>query len=1106
MLRVRTSFTGIIVNLLHSYMSSFSVMSLEKVTPSDIQHSAATQIWGCYRLVSEPRWLPTLPFTRFKPTRDFWGADDEEISEGGIPRVIVLGYDRLPMQPVAPPSPDYIPGPEDPQTPPVPQDEDEHEPMFIQGTLFMTTEYEDDETEDGPVDYPMDGGDDGDDDDGNSSGDDVDLEDEDEEEEHLAPANSAIVVPVDEPVFPPEGTEPVIPPPSTNITIGARITVRPQTSISLPPEVEVERLLAMTTPSPSPPISLSPPSAGERLVRSMTPPAHSSPLPMPSPLLPSSGCPTQIQTLRIASTQALIDAVTSALPSPPLPPLPPSLYIPPPVDCQGIDYGFVSTVDAEERRQGIRDVGYGIRDTWVDPAEAVPDIAPMTVGEVNTRVTELAELHEHDTQDLYALLEDAQDSRSRISQRVDMDSQRVDLLMGDRMTLQETVTHQELQTHRDHVYAHETHLQAHQTQLQLQGTLIQTQHQVHETRFQMQQAELAALRETDRRRQAQMAELLALREQQRRARQPGPEARIPDHQDASGDADSHIQKRESNTLVNNTTQTHDSPDPSKHDLTCSFVKTPHWKTEATVSHEDTTGTCKLWDSCFSMNFMKVSPLNFKGTEAFSVVGWTSGEIKKLEIELWNLKVKGNDVPAYIECFQKLTLVCTKFVANETKKVDKYISGLPDNIYGNVKSARPKMLNETIELANDLMDQKISHLCSKRKFDNKKEADDSSRNKHSRHSLPANQHLQDGRNVAQGIHIGDRRKDSLRGYLCKWCTKWCHLHHNGPCTQKCHKCNKVGYFARDCRSTGNTNVANTHKGNRAAPKGNGCFECGALGHFKRDCPKLKNKDGGNGNAQGWVYAVRNAEKRGNASGNPRCTMFVTDYPPRKVEDKSEEHARRKHLKAILELLKKEQLYAKFSKCEFWILKVQFLGHVIDSRGIHVDPAKRESIKDWASPKTPTKIRQFLGLEGYYRSVPILALPEGSEDFVVYCDASHKGLGVVLMQREKVIAYASRQLKVYEKNYTTHDLELGLQHILDQNELNMRQRRWLELLSDYDCDIRYHSGKANVVADALSRKEWTEPLRVRALVMTIGLNLPKQNLEAQIKALKTEKSCK
>ncbi|GKE99123.1 putative reverse transcriptase domain-containing protein, partial [Tanacetum coccineum] len=159
-----------------------------------------------------------------------------------------------------------------------------------------------------------------------------------------------------------------------------------------------------------------------------------------------------------------------------------------------------------------------------------------------------------------------------------------------------------------------------------------------------------------------------------------------------------------------------------------------------------------------------------------------------------------------------------------------------------------------------------------------------------------------------------------------------------------------------------------------------------------------------------------------------------------------------------------------------------------------PAKIESIKDWASPKTPTEIRQFLGLAGYYRSAPILALPKGSEDFVIYYDVSHKGLAAVLMQREKVIAYASRQLKVYEKNYTTHDLEL--------DELNMRQRRWQELLSDYDYDIRYHTGKANVMANALSRKERTEPLRVRALVMTIGLNLPKRILEAHIEALKTE----
>ncbi|GKA87781.1 putative reverse transcriptase domain-containing protein [Tanacetum coccineum] len=222
----------------------------------------------------------------------------------------------------------------------------------------------------------------------------------------------------------------------------------------------------------------------------------------------------------------------------------------------------------------------------------------------------------------------------------------------------------------------------------------------------------------------------------------------------------------------------------------------------------------------------------------------------------------------------------------------------------------------------------------------------------------------------------------------------------------------------------------------------------------------------------------------------------------------------HLKLILELLKKEELYAKFSKCEFWIPKVQFLGHVIDSQGLA--GYYRRFIEGFSKIAKPiTKLTQkkvkfewgdkqeiaFQLLKQKLCSAPILALPEGSEDFIVYCDASIKGLGAVLMQREKVIAYASRQLKIHEKNYTTHDLELGavvfalkiwrhylygtkctvftdhksLQHILNQKELNMRQRRWLELLSDYDCEIRYHPGKANVVADALSRKEREPPLR-------------------------------
>nr|GEV68798.1 hypothetical protein [Tanacetum cinerariifolium] len=613
-----------------------------------------------------------------------------------------------------------------------------------------------------------------------------------------------------------------------------------------------------------------------------------------------------------------------------------------------------------------------------------------------------------------------------------------------------------------------------------------------------------------------------------------------------------------------------------------------------------------------------------------------GEIKKLEIELWNLRVKGNDVAAYTQRFQELALMCTKFLDDETEKVDKYISGLPDNIHWNVMSARPKTLDETIELANDLMDQKL-RTYAERQNENKRKADDSPRNNQ--------QQPHKKQNVARAYTAGPGEKKVYTGDL-PLCTK-CNYHHTGQCAPKCGKCKRYGHTTMDCQN----------------------------------CPKLKNRGNGseNGVAQGRVYALggRDASPDSNvikgtflpnnryakilfdtgvdrsfvsttfsaliditpitleiyydvelADGkiigvntifrgctlnfmnhpfnidlmpvplgnrdNQReesrlkiisctkaqeylskgCDVFLAHITTKEAKDKSKakrledvpivkdflkvfpedlpgipparpvefqidlvpgavpvarapyrlapsevkelaeqlqelsdkgfirpalrpgssgliryhqlrvreedipktafrtryghyefqvipfgltnalankkEHE--EHLTLILELLKKEELYAKFSKCEFWIPKVQFLGHVIDSKGIHI----------------------------------------------------------------------------HEKNYTTHDLELGvvvfalkmwrhylygtrcivftdhksLQHILDQKELNMRQRRWLELLSDHHCDIRYHPGKANVVADALSGKERSRPLRVRALVITMGLNLPKKILEAQTEALKPE----
>nr|GEX89591.1 hypothetical protein [Tanacetum cinerariifolium] len=186
----------------------------------------------------------------------------------------------------------------------------------------------------------------------------------------------------------------------------------------------------------------------------------------------------------------------------------------------------------------------------------------------------------------------------------------------------------------------------------------------------------------------------------------------------------------------------------------------------------------------------------------------------------------------------------------------------------------------------------------------------------------------------------------------------------------------------------------------------------------------------------------------------------------------------HLRLVLELLRMEKLYAKFSKCEFWLEEVHFLGHVVNQNGIHVDPGKIEVVKNWKAPTTPSEIRSFLGLAEAFQTLKnnlceasILSLSDGVEDFVVYCDASNQGLGCVLMQRNK-------------------------------KELNMWQRRWIELFSDYECEIRYHPGKANVVTDALSRKERVKPKRVRAMVMTIQSGVKGMILAAQGEAFNQE----
>ncbi|GKD67222.1 hypothetical protein Tco_1309330, partial [Tanacetum coccineum] len=382
----------------------------------------------------------------------------------------------------APTSPDYVPGPKGPeQAPPSPD--------YVPGYVADSDLEED--SEDGPVDYPADRGDDDDDDDDSSDDDKEEEEASEEEEEHLAPADSVIAPIVDSvPFF--EETEPfetdesaATPPPPP---LGARISIRPQEPMPFPLKADVERLLSILLPPPSPLISPSPPF-------------------IPSPPLPPP-----------PSSLHLPPPVPTSLPLPlsPLPPLPASLSIPPPVDRREdipeaelpprkrlclttptsryevgesstaaprptgghrADYGFIGTMDAEIRRQRAEEVGYGIRDVWVDPTEAVEEVAPTTLKGVNARVTELAAVQEQDTQDIYAVIEDAQDRQTQLSQRVDV-------LIEDRQFHHETalLLDQEALASRE-AWAHSVglssavhyELQAYRTHTQIQDYRIASQ-------------------------------------------------------------------------------------------------------------------------------------------------------------------------------------------------------------------------------------------------------------------------------------------------------------------------------------------------------------------------------------------------------------------------------------------------------------------------------------------------------------------------------------------------------------------------------------------------------------------------------------------------------
>ncbi|GJW60945.1 putative reverse transcriptase domain-containing protein [Tanacetum coccineum] len=475
-----------------------------------------------------------------------------------------------------------------------------------------------------------------------------------------------------------------------------------------------------------------------------------------------------------------------------------------------------------------------------------------------------------------------------------------------------------------------------------------------------------------------------------------------------------------------------------------------------------------------------SAMDWKALKKMMTVKYCpKGEIKKLEIELWNLN-------------------------------------------GNVMSYQPKTMEKEIEFANDHMDQKVLTITKRQAKQKRKLEFNVGKNQ-------GNQQQNKRQNTWKAYTAGPgKKREYTRSFPL--CTK-CNYHHKGPCAPRCNKCKKIGHLARDwalqerlpkvkewkpCSLIDITPTTLDHYYDVELADGKiigintiirGCT-LNFLDHpFNINLMPVELGSFDVIIGMDWLskhHTIINCAEKivripwGNETlivhgdgmfmdlMNRVCKPYLDKFVIVFIDDiliyskNKKEHE--EHLKAILELLKKEELYAKFSKCQFWILKVQFLSHVIDSQGIHMDPAKIESIKDWASPNTPTEICQFLGLASYYRrfiegfSKITKPMTKLTQKKVAFEWGNMQEAAFQTLKNNLVFAQKIWRHYLYGTKCTVYTDDKSLQNILDQKELNMRQHRWLELLSDYNCEIRYHPRKANVVAYALSRKERIKPLRV------------------------------
>ncbi|GJR76878.1 putative reverse transcriptase domain-containing protein [Tanacetum coccineum] len=934
----------------------------------------------------------TSVYTDSEPGRVFWGAD-EEIPDGGVPRVIVYGYDGLPMQPVDPPSPDYVPGPEHPPSPdyvPGP----EHPPSPIEIPYVPEPEYpeylvpsedeapmedqplpadaspvalspgyvpdsdpEEDPEEDSEeehADYPADGGDGDDEPSGDDSDDDdddddepfEDEEDDEEEEEHLAPANSS-AIPIVDPVpsagdteaFETDESAPTPRPPQIRIPFAqirlriARKTVRPKPPMS----ASMEARIAEHAAAPTPPL-----------------PVASSPLPLPSPLTTSptdAGAPLGYRAAGIR--------MRAAVASPPLllPPTSPRTDVP--------------EADMPPRKRACLTTpapGYEIGESSAAGAARQPGPTPARVTELDTTVRQR-------TEEFEVRFEEAHDDRAYLGALVnslyrDRPYHRHTALAIDREAVYARIAWTSSEERSAAIEAHVRTLEAQVATLIAQTTSLQTQ-------LTTALGRIATL-----------------------------EARDPEPQDGPAEAGSsrppcmiidvviiNVTKQEEPSRTTPATKPlythcHEAQLQALIDQGVAAAlaeRDASRSRDGDNSHGSGTGGRRQVPTqreCTYTDFLKCQPINFKGTEG--VVGltqwaekmesvflisncaitnqvkfasctlqgsaltwwnshvravgpmcltmpWAGGRDQKLESKYWNLKVRGTDLMTYNQRFQELALMCDRMFPEESAKVERawkirslmedQTSMYKDANYHTMGHDNPKVALTAKRLATRPVTARFDLL-----------------------------------QTTTTTTITRGPKGQIHGLS---------LALSVECKQELMLWALLGTNPNSNVVTGTFLLNNRYASILFDTGADRSFISTAFSTLIDIIPTTLDHGYDVELADGLLIdgPIRDEGVVDQFKSTFRQRLYKTQFSPWGAPDFKQEHA--EQLKLILKLLKKEQLYAKFSKCEFWIQKVQFLGHVIDSQGIHVDPAKIESVKDWASPKSATEIRQFLGLAGYYR---------------------------------------------------------------------------------------------------------------------------------------------